>query len=220
MVSMKVFQRRILVVEDDPFVGSLISDALTAQGFETQLTDSALAAKRALAKFDPDAAIVDIELGEGPNGIEFVQFLQKSRPEVAAILLTSHRDPTITGFSDSRIPEGVAYLRKGRVQDTDQLVTAINGALRGRIENHREDRGITGKLDVLTRGQRDVLQLMAQGFTNAEIARRREISLSAIEQSVAGIFRAFELNASDLLVPRIEAVRLYVAECGLPRRRD
>jgi DNA-binding NarL/FixJ family response regulator len=217
---MKVFQRRILVVEDDPFVGSLISDALTAQGFETVLVDSALAAKRSLAAFDPDAAIVDIELGEGPNGIEFVQFLHKSRPEVASILLTNHPDPTIVGFSDSRIPDGVAYLRKGRVQDTDELVTAINGALQGRSENHRHDRDTKGKLDVLTKAQREVLHMMAQGLSNTEIARRRTISTSAIEQMVAAIFRAFELSAGDSVVPRVEAVRHYIAECGLPRRRD
>jgi DNA-binding NarL/FixJ family response regulator len=200
---MKVFQRRILVVEDDPFVGSLISDALTAQGFETLLADSALVAKRSLSSFDPDAAIVDIELGEGPNGIEFVQFLNKSRPEVAAIMLTNHPDPTMVGFSDSRIPNGVAYLRKGRVQDTDELVTAINGALQGRSENHRQDRDTKGKLDVLTKAQREVLHMMAQGLSNTEIARRRTISTSAIEQMVAAIFRAFELSAGDSVVPRV-----------------
>ena len=68
-VLMTQFQRRILIVEDDAFMGSLMAGALNNEGFDAKLALSAVAAKRQLKTFDPDVVLVDIDLGEGPNGI-------------------------------------------------------------------------------------------------------------------------------------------------------
>ena len=73
------FQRRILIVEVDVFMGSLMAEALSNQGFRTALAESAVAAKRLVGEFDPDAALVDVNLGDGPNGIEFIRMLRHSR---------------------------------------------------------------------------------------------------------------------------------------------
>ena len=61
-------QRRILIVEDDTFIGSLIAGALRSEGFDSLLASSSVDAKQALKKFDPDVVIVDIDLGDGPSG--------------------------------------------------------------------------------------------------------------------------------------------------------
>lgn len=212
-----MFQRRILVVEDDEFTGSLITSALAHEGFVTRLASSALLAKTELDKFDPDAVLVDIDLGEGPNGIEFVQLVHKSRPDITPILLSKHGDTVSAGLKDARIPEGVAYLRKSVVQSTQGLVEAIHDAMRGRTSSIRHDK-TTGSLSVLTKSQREILQMMAQGLTNKEIASRRRVSLSSVEQLVSGIFKAFDLTSNDQIVPRVEAIRIYVNESGLPLR--
>lgn len=213
-----MFKPRILVVEDDEFTGSLITSALTTEGFETALATSALRAKEALNRFDPDAVLVDIDLGDGPNGIEFVQLVDRTRPGTSMILLTKHGDTVSAGAKDARIPDGVAYLRKSVVGSTEHLVEAIRQAMRGRTEHLRHDRERAGALDSLTKSQREILQMMAQGFSNKEIAHRREVSLSSVEQLINGVFRAFGLTHDDTVVPRVEAIRIFVAESGLPRR--
>lgn len=213
-----VIKPRILIVEDDEFTGSLITSALAHEGFVTALATSALNAKAAMKTFDPDAVLVDIDLGDGPNGIEFVQFVNKSTPEVAQILLSRFGDTVSAGARDARIPDGVAYLRKSVIQSTQGLVEAIREAIRGHTQELRHDQRDKGLLQKLTKSQKEILQMMAQGLSNKEIAARRNVSLSSVEQLVAGVLKAFDLTHDDKVVPRVEAIRIFVAESGLPKR--
>ncbi len=68
-------KRFVVVVEDEPFLRSLISDALTNAGFEVEAFGNAADAMRRLSKRDPDAAILDIDLGSGPTGLDIGEFL-------------------------------------------------------------------------------------------------------------------------------------------------
>ena len=58
------FKRRILIVEDDVFLGSLMVDALSNKGFVAQLAETAVSAKRSVKSFDPDIVLADIDLGD------------------------------------------------------------------------------------------------------------------------------------------------------------
>jgi DNA-binding NarL/FixJ family response regulator len=73
-------------------------------------------------------------------------------------------------------------------------------------------------LAVLTRKQREVLHLMAMGYSNGEIARKRGITVSGVEQAVTAIFKAMNLEVGSDLVPRVEAVRRYITAVGVPER--
>lgn len=215
---MAVFLRRILIVEDDPLLGSLLTGALSHEGFDTACAQTALEAKRALRTFDPDIVLADIDLGDGPSGIDLVTMVRQSRPDVVAIILSKYADSRGAGVTRGDIPPGVAYLRKSLVHDTNALVAAIDEAARGHTESLRHDQASKGDLDKLTRSQREVLHLMALGLSNQEIARRRGVSLSNIEQRISRIFKAFDLTASESVVPRVEAIRRYIQTNGVPER--
>lgn len=212
------FKRRILIVEDDVFMGSLMADALTKHGFDTALTESAVKAKRKVATFDPDAVLVDINLGDGPNGIQFIRMLMKTRPEIAPILLSKHADSESAGIDGSDIPAGVAYLRKSLMHDTVSLVTAINNALNDSTPSIRHDKESKDSLDLLTKAQREILHLMALGLTNKEIAKQRGVSVSSIEQRSTEIYKAFGILQDDTVMPRVQAIRRYIAVAGMPER--
>jgi DNA-binding NarL/FixJ family response regulator len=214
--SVHHFQRRILIVEDDAFMGSLMAGALAHEGLETELASCAVSAKCMMDRFDPDAVLVDIDLGDGPSGIDFVQMVARTRPEVASILLSKHPDQESAGFAESAIPEGVAYLRKSLIHDTAALVVAIDEVLRGAGTMWRHDRASKGQLDLLTRAQREILHMMALGLSNAEIARRRDVSVSNVEQRVSEVFKSLDLAGNAAVAPRVEAVRQYFAAGGLP----
>ena len=208
------FTRRVLVVEDDHFVGSLLAEALRGQGFEVEHAVSAVDAKNLLKNFDPDAALIDVGLGSGPSGIDFARFLRSSHPLIAPILLTKQ----LVGAEADAIPEDVGFLKKSLISDTAYLVGALDDALRDRHHQIRHDPLAEPALEGLTRNQREVLHLLALGYSNAEIAKRRGITVSGAEQNVSAIFKAFGVDKSDSLVPRVEVVRRYIAAVGLPER--
>jgi DNA-binding NarL/FixJ family response regulator len=211
------FHRRVLVVEDDTLMGSLVSGALVNEGFDAIFERNAIDAKKTVAKFDPDVVIVDIDLGDGPSGIEFVQMIRRSRPDIAAILLSKHADSKTAGFDPSDVPDGVAFLRKSMVTDTQHLVESIESAIRGHGDNLRHDRYGAGIIDRLTKSQREILHMMAQGLSNLEIAKRRGVSVSNVEQRISEIFKALEISEEGV-VPRVEAIRVYISASGVPPR--
>ncbi len=215
---MTQFQRRILIVEDDAFIGSLMVGALNNEGFDARLALSAVVAKRQLKTFDPDVVLVDIDLGEGPNGIDLIQVVRKLNPAIAAILLSKHADSISAGLQGAHIPEGVAYLRKSLVHDTRELVQSINTAATGHVEHLRQDKEGKGALDLLTKTQREILRMMSLGLSNREIAKQRNVSLSSVEQRISELFKTLNIAQDDVVVPRVEAIRRYMAVSGVPKR--
>ena len=215
---MTQFQRRILIVEDDAFIGSLMVGALNNEGFDARLALSAVVAKRQLKTFDPDVVLVDIDLGEGPNGIDLIQVVRKLNPAIAAILLSKHADSISAGLQGAHIPEGVAYLRKSLVHDTRELVQSINTAATGHVEHLRQDKEGKGALDLLTKTQREILRMMSLGLSNREIAKQRNVSLSSVEQRISDLFKTLNIAQDGVVVPRVEAIRRYMAVSGVPKR--
>lgn len=209
------FERRILVVEDDIFMGSLIADALSHHKFITKVVRDSVSAVKELDSFDPDAVLVDLELGDGPNGIELVRIVCKNYPHIAAILLSKHPDLNSAGFNQESVPEGVAYLRKNLVNGTKELILSIEAVMRGQVSALRHDKISKGKLDLLTKTQREILEMMSRGLSNVEIARKRNVGLSAIEKRITEIYDVFDIPRDDSTAPRVKAVTLYLSELGL-----
>jgi DNA-binding response OmpR family regulator len=67
--------RTIVVVENESLLRDLIARSLEAAGFHVSTAANAADAKRAGKAAGPDACVVDIELGPGPNGFDFAEFL-------------------------------------------------------------------------------------------------------------------------------------------------
>jgi len=208
------FQRRILVVEDDPLMGSLLVEALAHNGFDTHLCSDAHSATKALKTFDPDGVLVDIDLGDGPNGVDLIRIVKSAYPHIAAILLSNHPDLQSAGFRDESLPEGVAYLRKKLVNNTVELVSAIEDVMQGNLSHLRQDLGDKGLLELLTKTQREILEMIALGLSNAEIARRRKVGISAVEKRASEIFKTFGIDREESVVPRVMATRMYFSEIG------
>lgn len=85
--------RRILVVDDEPDIGELLSDALSHCGYEVCWVDSGEAALRALYSFAPDLILLDVSLPE-INGLELLELLRRQEKYVACIFVSGK------GFSD------------------------------------------------------------------------------------------------------------------------
>lgn len=212
------FRRRLLLVEDEPFVATLLSDVLTGQGFEVGIAHDVISARQAVADFDPDCVIIDISLGPGPSGADLAHVLHEQRPDVALVFLTRHPDLRTAGLREEDVPASIGFVRKDKVDDSAYLVEAIEQVLRDRAADVRHDVDPTRPLSHLSERQMDVLRMLALGYTNEAIARSMGAGLSTVERWVAGIFRDMGIPQGGDVNSRVEAVRRYVAVAGIPER--
>ncbi len=208
--------RRLLVVEDDHLTSALLEEVLTANGFLVRQAESASSARTELDDFDPDAALLDIMLGDGPSGLALGHLIVREYPGVAVLFLTRYPTAEAAGLSHQHLPAGCGFLRKDRIADVAYLIEAIEGTLRDRPDGYRQDLAEDSRLRMLTPNQNAVLRMVAQGLTNSAIAHRRGTSESAVEQVLASVFRNLGLDHGADVNPRIQAARIYIAAAGMP----
>lgn len=211
--------RRVLVVEDDEFVSALLTDLLAGHGFAVRSAPSAARARRELDRFDPDAVVLDVSLGDGPNGVVVAHLIRQEYPGVAIVFLTRFANADDAGFGPDGIPDGCAFLTKARIGEASYVIEALEAALRDRPEEFRHELAGSGPLAALTPNQREVLALVAEGLSNAAIAERRGRSISAVEQTLASIFRTLALPAGPATNQRVQAARLYLRHTSDPGPR-
>jgi DNA-binding NarL/FixJ family response regulator len=133
---------------------------------------------------DPDAAIIDIDLGAGPNGVMLARRLRRENSSVPLIFLTIRVDPR--GVEGPEIPEDAHYLNKRSLADVEELIRVVDSALRGSSDHvTRHDKSASNPLSDLTKAQVDVLRLISKGMSNEQIAVERGTSLRATELLVS-----------------------------------
>ena len=209
--------RRLLVVEDNAFMRTLITDLLEKEGFEIATAENAAEAVRVATSFDPDAAILDVELGHGPNGFDLARILRQDSPELGLVFLTNIPEPKTIGVDNKIVPKDAAYLVKESVGETDLLLRAVNASLRGRVGNElRQDRE-AHELSNLSRSQLDLLHLAALGLSNSEIAQRRGTTVRAVENLFKRALDAAGIEVGAGEHGRVIAVRKYIETVVLPK---
>jgi DNA-binding NarL/FixJ family response regulator len=177
-------KRTILVVENEDFLRSLIADSLEKAGFNVATAANSLDAKRLISSVDPDALILDIDLGHGPTGLDLAAQLSMTSPEVGIVFLTDLPDPRFSR-ENHEVKKNQAYLNKKLLGDSVVLVEAIEAVLlETGIDDFRHDKLDGRPLANLSRTQLEILKLLSEGKTNQQIADARGRSLSATESAV------------------------------------
>lgn len=206
--AMKALTRHILVVEDEPLLRDLLAKSIEAAGFDVSTAANAADAKRVLKNSDPDAMVVDIELGPGPNGLDLVQVVARQYPTVGVVFLTNLPDPRFTGVG-GKIAKNHAYLRKTVLHSGNELINVIEAVLRDRVtKEYRHDLASNRPLSQLSQRQIATLQLVAEGKTNSQIAELRGTTVRAVESMLSRIFEAMGIDPQQTN-PRVEAVSRY-----------
>lgn len=206
---MAALARTVLVVENEDFLRSLIADSLESQGFKVATAANALDAKRLLSSVDPDAAILDIDLGTGPTGLDFAAQLAITSPEVGIVFLTDLPDPRFAREAHE-VQKNQAYLNKRLLADSTVLAEAINAVLlEDGIEEFRHDQNEDRPLSNLSRIQLEILKLIVEGKTNQQIADIRQRSIGATESAITRTLEALGIEKDAALNVRVEAVRKY-----------
>jgi DNA-binding NarL/FixJ family response regulator len=202
----------VLLVDDDMFTRTTLSAALSARGITVVAsTDNAESALEKLASLNPDVAIVDLDLGPGPSGIDICHALRAHKPNLGLILLTSYTDPRIHDPSNSQLPKGCRFISKSELSDFRVLVEEIIIARNKPFAPAKLRKATDHKL---TDVQLEVLIAVAQGLSSAEIATNRGVSVKAIEGIIAKTHIALGINKSKSINLRVQLARAYFELTG------
>lgn len=207
-------QRRVMVIEDEGLLRTMLSDVLTASGFGVRAVADAASAAREFDEFDPDAVLCDIDLGSGVNGLDLIVSLTKHAPYLGVVILSNYE---VTADYRQRWLSRARYLRKSDVTDTSSVVSALEAVLTGADEGA----GVvaTDAADLLaglTSTQVQVLRMVAEGLSNAEIAERRGSTVGAVEHVLNRTFTALGLANDPTRNMRVMAARIYLEGAGRP----
>jgi len=208
---------KILAVDDEPLVLTLLSETLKAQGHEVVTASDAASAKKVSAGFDPDLAILDVDLGSGPDGFDLATSLRHSSPTLAILFLTNVAEPRLAGKSIKSLPAGYGYLLKSKLGDSRLLSAAIIGVARGAGKQFRDHVDSDVALNKLSRSQLQVIQLLAMGKSNEEIAQIRNTTVRAVRLILVRAFKVMGIQEQGGPERRVQAAIQYLKATGFPR---
>ncbi len=214
---------RVVIAEDQALLREGIVALLQEHGIEVvaQAEDGA-GLLRIVAGHKPDLAIVDVRLPPTftDEGIRAALEARRQRPDLAVLVLSQYVEPVYTGELLATGESGVGYLLKERVSEIRSFLDAVQRVAAGgtaldrevvaSLVRERDRAGAQSELGALTQRERETLELIAQGRTNAAIARDLVITVGAVEKHISNIFYKLGLPATDDDHRRVLAVLAYL----------
>ncbi len=209
----------MVLADDDTLLREGLASLLEKSGFSVAGQAGDAAGLLALVREQhPDLAIIDIRMpGDGAApGLSVARVIRDESPDTAILLLSAHAEAE-EAMELLATGQGVGYLLKSRVTDLADFAgtvervarggSAIDPAIVAELVSAR-DRG--GPLGQLTGREREVLALMAEGRSNAGIARRLWITEGTVEKHVRSIMFRMNLPETDDDHRRVLAVLAYL----------
>jgi PAS domain S-box-containing protein len=190
---------RVVLADDAAVVRQGLAELLGRSGIEVvaQVGD-APALLQAVERHSPDIAVVDIHMPptQTQEGVRAAIDIRRRFPGVGILLLSSYVEPKETiGLFTAAAASGIGYLLKDSVINVDQLLDALERISEGEIVLDPKlvvdllRRGEQPEpLEALTPREREVLALMAEGRSNAGIARTLWLAEGTVEKHVRHIF--------------------------------
>ena len=206
---------RLILVEDDQFTRATLGDALTLQGFDVKArVATAAEALTAQVEFNPQVAVLDLDLGIGPTGIDVAIALRKKNPQIGIIFLTTYKDPRLIESNLPNLPDGAIYLNKLEMNSTQAIASQISLAMLKPLTKRSFPWSRNSPLGALTQLQIEIMRDIAAGLSTSEMARMRGVSEQAIDKSIARISKHLDIPKSADTNQRVQIVRAYFESKG------
>lgn len=204
---------RVLVLEDDPFTRLSIVSALRHFGFDVVAEEALPQAALERAQLThPEVALLDLHLGKGATGLDVAKELRRTNPKIGIVMLTSFEDPRLLSPSLPPVPKGSVYLTKRSVQNLALIKTAVLEAAAAAMSNTEVQH--TPAFGALSDVQIETLRLVAQGFSNSEIAKRRFVKEKSVEITISRVAKSLGIVNSNSVNQRVHIARVYFRSIG------
>ena len=210
---------RVVVADDDVLLREGVAGLLERSGFEIagQAGDAA-ALLRVVRDQEPDLVIVDIRMppSHETEGLDAARVIRQELPEVGILVLSAHAE-VAEAMEILATGRSIGYVLKSRVTRVDDFIETVDRVVHGGSvvdpeivqelvhTRHREDR-----LERLTRREREVLALMAEGLSNAGIAKRVSVTEGTVEKHVRSILSKLRLPEAPDDHRRVLAVLTFL----------
>jgi DNA-binding NarL/FixJ family response regulator len=210
---------RIVLADDDVLLREGISSLLERSGFEVvgQAGDGS-ELLRLVRELTPDVAIVDIRMPptNSTEGLEAARAIRDESPEVGILVLSAHAEvehamELLAGG------ERIGYLLKSRITDVEELIENLQRIAAGGsvvdpalVQELVAARRTDDPLGVLTPREREVLELMAEGRSNAGIGRLLWVTEGTVEKHVHSILAKLRLPETGEDHRRVLAVLRFL----------
>ncbi|MFA7266315.1 MAG: response regulator [Candidatus Nanopelagicales bacterium] len=200
---------RLLVVEDDNLTRKLLVRVLSDEGFVVHDFGDGTSAIAALASgsVEVDIALVDLDLGTGPTGIDVLRAIRRDHQHVGAVILSSFHATQLVDSEMSTLPENIGHLVKADLDSDEKIVEALLAASMGDA-GPRPNR-LPGAALSITRAQAELLRLVSQGKSNAAIAQERQTTVRATEILLQRTYAALGIDQDGSINSRVQAAMMY-----------
>jgi DNA-binding NarL/FixJ family response regulator len=213
---------RIVIAEDSGILRDGLAQLLAERGHEVvAAVANADALRVAVDHHRPDVAIIDIRMPPTftDEGIVAAIELRRAHPSTGILVFSQWVETRYATELLAGRAAGVGYLLKDRVADVGEFVDALERVAAGGTaldpDVVSQLFGASRRTDTLRRlttREREVLEAMAQGRSNAAIARHLVVTERAVEKHVTNIFSKLDLPPSDEDHRRVLAVLLYLQD--------
>jgi DNA-binding NarL/FixJ family response regulator len=211
---------RVIVGEDQPIVREGIVHVLDSSGFEVVATaaDGADLVGKVRVHL-PDVVVTDIQMppDRTDDGLRAALRIRAEHPGIGVLVLSQFLEDRYVFDLVADGAQGVGYLLKEKVGDLRTFADAVRRVADGgsaldadviaRIVGRRRH---NSPLDQLTPREREVLALIAEGYSNTGVAERLVVTVSAVERHVTSIFDKLALRQAPDQHRRVLAVLAYL----------
>ena len=210
---------RVVLAEDGALIREGIGAALSRFGYDVvAAVGDADSLRSATSAFDPDLVVTDVRMppDETDDGLRAAVALRSERPGLAVLVLSQYIELTYAAeLLDSPSDAGAGYLLKDRITDVGAFVDAVAQVVAGRtVVDPKVVRQLLRRnrdpLQRLSEREGEVLALMAEGRSNAAIARQLHVTEAAIGKHITSIFTKLDLGSAGDDNRRVLAVLAYL----------
>jgi len=217
---------RVVIADDSLLVREGIASLLRRAGVEVVAeADDGEQLQNLVDEHRPDVAIVDVRMPptHTEEGLAAAREIRARHPGMGILILSQHVEVGIAMRALVESPEGLGYLLKERVTQVDDLVRALHDVARGGsaldpkvVEGllARKSNQSSSPLLGLTDREREVLQELATGRSNAATAKALFMSERAVEKHVGSVFQKLGLVHESDVNRRVMAVLAFLDATG------
>jgi DNA-binding NarL/FixJ family response regulator len=208
---------RVVLAEDQVLLREGLHRLFADGGHEVVASvGDADALRGAVSEHLPDLAVVDVRMPPTFNdeGLRAARWIRDTHPKVGVLVLSQHIEAA--GAVDLVSDSGFGYLLKDRVLDVGEFLDAAERVSRGgsaldpQVVATLISPGPDEALGDLSEREREVLALMAEGLTNAGIARRLVLTERTVESHVRNVLMKLDLAEGEDGHRRVLAVLTYL----------